>query len=79
MSVFQSASSSQDWKAVLDKLASQIQSWGARWLNPTGKIVLIQSVLPALTIFQCARLLALKGILEKSQNLSEVFFGKVGK
>jgi hypothetical protein len=79
MLVFQSAASSQDWKAVLDKLASRIQSWGARWLNPTGKIVLIKSVLSALTIFQCAGLLAPKGILEKISKSLRGFLWEGGK
>jgi hypothetical protein len=66
MPIFQNTASSQYWKAILDKLTNIIQSWGAHWLNPTGKIVLIKSVLSALTIFRCARLLPPKGILEKN-------------
>jgi hypothetical protein len=65
MPIFHNIASSQDWKTILDKLTSRIQSWGAHWLNPTSKIVLIKSILSALTIFQCAGLMAPKGILEK--------------
>jgi hypothetical protein len=79
MPIFQSIASSQDWKAILDKLTNIIQSWGARWLNPVGKIVLIKSVLSALTIFQCAGLMAPKGILEKISRTLRGFLWEGGK
>jgi len=79
MYVFQSVSSSQDWKAILDKLTRRIQSWGAPWLNPTGKIILIKSILSTLTIFQCVGLLAPKGILEKISKLLRGFLWACGK
>jgi hypothetical protein len=65
MPIFLNSSIWQAWQEIMDKLAGRIQSWGARWLNPRGKIVLLKSVLSSLTIFQCAGLLPPRGMLEK--------------
>jgi len=66
MPTFLKYSNSQEWNEILNKMAAQIQICGARWLNPAGKIILLKLVLSALTIFQCASLLAPKGVLEKN-------------
>jgi hypothetical protein len=42
-----------------------IHQWGARWLNPTSKIILIKFALSSLTIFQCVALLAPKEIFDQ--------------
>jgi hypothetical protein len=65
MPIFHNIASSYVWKTILDRLTNRIQSWGAHWLNPIGKIVPIKSIFPSLTIFQCVGLMAPKGILEK--------------
>jgi hypothetical protein len=73
MPVFLTPPHTSTWKDVLDKIATRIQIWGRRWLNPTGKIVLIKYVLSSLTIFQCTGMLFPKGILEQVSKLLRRF------
>jgi hypothetical protein len=42
MPIFLKSPSSQAWHEVLGKMIARIQSWGARWLNPIGKLVLLK-------------------------------------
>jgi hypothetical protein len=42
---------SQIWQDILLKIGKQIQQWGAIWLNPMIKIVLIKYVLPSLPLY----------------------------
>ena len=55
-----------------------MDSWGARWLNPAGRVVLIKSVLSALPMFQFSTLLAPKGILQAMSQLIHKFLWKGG-
>jgi len=65
MPIFLSSYGSPAWQEIIGKISIRIQNWGGRWLNLSGKIVLIKSILSSLSIFQCSDLLAPKGILEK--------------
>lgn len=51
MPIFQNSYGSTAWQEVIDKILARIQSWGGRWLNPTGKSMLLKSVLSSLSIF----------------------------
>ena len=53
------------WLPLLDKLKNKINGWGANWLNKVGKVVLMNSVLTSLPIYQCPVLLAPKIITNK--------------
>jgi hypothetical protein len=70
---------SQIWQEVRSKKKKKILQWGVRWLNPTGKIILIKSTLSSLTIFQCATLLAPKGVVDQISKLIKFFHFEGGK
>lgn len=53
------------WLPLLDNLKLCIQAWGATWLNLTGKVVLLKSILTSLPIYQNLILLAPKTIVIK--------------
>jgi len=48
----------------LQNVKENMESWGSRWLNLAGRVVLIKSFLLDLPIFQFSSLLAPKGILK---------------
>lgn len=50
------------WKAIIQKLKKKIGSWGSFWLNLVGKIILIKSVLSALSSYMCSGFVAPKSI-----------------
>ena len=54
---------------MLDKLKNKIHAWGANWLNKVGKVILMNSVLTCLPIYQCSVLLAPKTITNKIDEL----------
>ena len=56
-----------------------INTWGATWLNITGKVVLIKAVLSSIPIYQCSILLAPKGVLASIESLLKKFLWKGGK
>ena len=64
---------------MLDKLKSKIQSWGATWLNKVGKIVLINSILDSMPIYQTSMLLAPKGTVTQIDKLLRRFLWEGGK
>jgi hypothetical protein len=33
------------WQLSLQKVREKMESWGSRWLNPVGRVILIKSVL----------------------------------
>jgi hypothetical protein len=70
---------SQDWNPILEKMMRRIKHWGAHWLNPTGKIVLIKYVLSSLSIYQFTSILTPKGIMEKIAKLIRKFLWEGGK
>jgi hypothetical protein len=39
------------WQPILQKLKDQFEIWGATWLNPAGRVVLIKAVLSSFPIF----------------------------
>jgi hypothetical protein len=67
------------WQLSLQKVKEKMESWGSRWLNPAGRVVLIKSVLSALPIFQFSSLLAPKGILKDLAQLIHKFLWQGGK
>jgi hypothetical protein len=52
--------------------------WGSRWLNPAGRVVLINYVLSALPMYQFSTLLAPKGILKEMAQLIRKFLWQGG-
>jgi hypothetical protein len=43
------STSSQQWKHILEKIKKKSNQWGAYWVNPTRRLVLIKSILSNLT------------------------------
>jgi hypothetical protein len=50
------------WQVILQKIKDQFEIWGAIWLNPTDRVVLVKSILSSFPIFQFSSLLAPIGI-----------------
>jgi hypothetical protein len=50
------------WQVILHKIKEKFEIWGAFWLNPAGRLVLVKYVLSSLPIFQFSSLLAPVGI-----------------
>jgi hypothetical protein len=46
------------WQPILDKFKSKFTQWGAPWLNPVGRIMLLNYVLNSLLLYQFPMLLA---------------------
>jgi hypothetical protein len=67
------------WHHFMQKVKEKMETWGSRWLNPAGRVVLIKSVLLAFPLFQFSTLLALKGILKEMAQLIRKFLWKGGK
>ena len=53
--------------------------WGGNWLNKAGKVILMNSVLISLPIFQCSMLLAPKTITAKINELLCRFLWEGGR
>ena len=66
------------WMPLLEKLKSKIMSWGDSWLNKAGKIVLINSVLASLPVYQASLILAPKGIVQEIDKLLKKFLWEGG-
>lgn len=64
------------WNPILDEIKSKFQQWGSHWLNPTGRVILIKSMLSALPIFQFSSLLAPVKIKQPLLKHLENFFDK---
>jgi hypothetical protein len=56
--IFKTKPLASNWNPLIEKLKNKINSWGARWLNLTGKVVLIKAVLASIPIYQSSLLLA---------------------
>ena len=67
------------WMPMLDKLQNKIHAWGAKWLNKAGKVILMNSVLASLPIYQCSFLLAPKAITNKINELLRRFLWEGGR
>jgi hypothetical protein len=48
---------STHWQPILEKIKSKFSQWGAHWLNPDGRTMLINYVLSAFPIYQFSMLL----------------------
>jgi len=60
-------------------MSTQIQQQGTQWLNPTSKITLTKYVISSVTIFQCATLLAPKGVADQMEKSIMRFLWEGGK
>ena len=61
--------SGEDWELFLQKDKKRIQSWGVRWLNVAGIVILIKSMLLSLSVYLGSRLLAPKNIIHSISSL----------
>jgi hypothetical protein len=46
------------WRPIIEKIQAKISHWGTLWLNPTGRVTLLKSIISSLPIFQCSIFLA---------------------
>jgi hypothetical protein len=67
------------WQLSLQKVREKMESWGSRWLNLVGRVILIKSFLSALPLFQFSSLLAPKGVLKDMAQLIRKFLWQGGK
>lgn len=67
------------WNEVVSKIQAKINFWGGRWLNPPEKLVLINSVLCALPVYQFSVFLAPKSVTDKIYRLIRDFLWRGGK
>jgi hypothetical protein len=51
MSIFLHSLPVEAWKVIFQKIKEKIVSWGALWLNPVGRLVLVKYVLSMLLFF----------------------------
>ena len=61
------------WLEIISKLKEKIASWGGHWLTKAVELVLINSILSALPIYQSSLLLAPKAIMEQISKLIRDF------
>jgi hypothetical protein len=64
------------WQVILQKLKDQFEIWGATWLNPAGRVVLIKAVLSSFPIFQFSPSMLQWESRKKWPKLQGNFFGK---
>ena len=57
----------------------KIGAWGSKWLNPTGKSVLIKDVLTALPLYLCSISLAPQSIIQEINGMMKNFLWQGGK
>jgi hypothetical protein len=67
------------WQIILQKIREKMDSWGTRWLNLAGRVVLIKSVMSSLPLFQFSSLLAPKGAMKDMAQLICKFLWQGGK
>ena len=77
--IFRAGPKVAHWLPLLDKLKNKIHAWGANWLNKAGKVVLMNSVLTSLPIYQCSVLLSPKTITNKVNELIRRFLWEGGR
>jgi len=63
----------------LQNFRDTMESWGSRWINPAGRLVLIRLVLSSLPLFQFSSLLAPKGALKDMAQIIHKFLWQGGK
>jgi hypothetical protein len=57
------------WKIILQKIKEKMDSWGKRWINLAGKVVIIILFMSSLPPFQFSSLLVPKGVLKDMAQL----------
>jgi hypothetical protein len=67
------------WLPLLEKIKARILAWGATWLNKEGKLILINSVLTSLPVYQASILLAPRGFLRDLDNILRKFLWEGGR
>jgi len=67
------------WTQTLENLKNKLDHWGAFWINLVGHIVLINSVLSALPIFQFSSLLSPQTVKSSISILLGCFLWEGGK
>jgi len=77
--IFKATPKVAHWLPLLEKLKNKIHAWGANRLNKAGKVVLMNSVLTSLPIYQCSVLLAPKTITNKINELLRRFLWEGGR
>ena len=68
-----------DWQGMIDQTKNKINSWGIGWLNPDGKLTLINSILSAYPIYSCSISLAPKKIMKEFTREIRRFMWQGGK
>jgi ribonuclease HI len=76
--IFKSKPKPSHWSPVIDKIKTRIQAWGASWLNLAGKLVLLNSVLASIPIYQSSIMLAPSGFISQIESLLRRFLWKGG-
>ena len=76
--IFKSKTKTSAWLPIVEKIERKIMGWGAVWLNPTGKVVLIKAVLNNYVLYQCSLLLALAQIINQIEGLMRNFLWQGG-
>jgi hypothetical protein len=76
--IFKTKPLASNWNPLIEKLKNKINSWGARWLNLAGKVVLIKAVLASIPIYQSSLLLAPVTIIQKMEALFRRFLWEGG-
>jgi hypothetical protein len=77
--IFRTKPKASQWLPLIDKLKERINSWGAKWLNLVGKVVLIKAVLASILIYQSSLLLAPATMIQKIDALFRRFLWEGGK
>jgi hypothetical protein len=67
------------WLPLLDKMKASILAWGATWLNKARKLILVNSVLTSLHVYQASILLAPRGIVRDIDNILRKFLREGGR
>ena len=67
------------WMEIIINIKVKIVSWGGHWLTKEGKVILINSVLSSLLIYQSSLLLAPKVIMDQISKLIRDFLWRGGK
>ena len=68
-----------DRKELVQKIKNKIQAMGVVWLNPAGKMILINAVLVVFPVFICSTSLAPKSIIQEIKKELRWFLWQGGK
>lgn len=68
------------YRKLLEKVDSKLHAWKTRLLSPAGKIVLLKSVIEAISLYHMSTALVHKSVLDKIQSrCTQFFWGKANK